>query len=212
MRNGSRYAPDVVRVAGDRREREHVVGEEVALAQLDRVDAELERGLVDETFEQRRRLRPAGAAVGAHRGRVRDRHGDVELDRREVVRAVRHAAGAARQERADRRIGAGVADEPHPQPGERAVAAAPELGVLHLAAAVGERLHVLAARRHPHDRPSERPRRGGDDRVLGVEPGLAAEAAADLRRDDVHIGGVEAERRGELGVQPVRHLGRRPHA
>ena len=84
----------VVRVAGQRREREHVVGEEVALAQLDRVDAELERGVVDETFEQRRRLRPAGAAVGAHRGRVGDGDGDVELDRGERVRAVRHAAGA----------------------------------------------------------------------------------------------------------------------
>ena len=69
-------------------EREHVVGEEVALAQLDRVDAELERGVVDEPFEQRRRLGPTGAAVRAHRGRVRERHGDVELDRRERVRAV----------------------------------------------------------------------------------------------------------------------------
>ena len=129
-----------------------------------------------------------------------------------VIRAVRHAAGAARQERADRGIGAGVADEPHPQPGERAVAAAPDLGVLHLAAAVGERLHVLTARRHPHDRTSERPRRGGDDRVLGMQPGLAAEPAADLWRGDVHIGGVEAQCLGELGVQPVRHLRRRPHA
>ena len=138
--------------------------------------------------------------------------GDVELDRRERVRAVRHATGAARQERTDGGIGAGVADEPHPQPGERAVAAAADLGVLHLAAAVGERLHVLAARRHPHDRSSERPRRGGDDRVLGVQPGLAAEPTADLWRGDVDVGGVEAERLGELGVQPVRHLRRRPHA
>ena len=118
----------------------------------------------------------------------------------------------AGQERTDRRVRAGVADEAHPQPGERAVAAAADLGVLHLAAAVGERLHVLAARRHPHDRSSERPRRGGDDRVLGVQPGLAAEPATDLWRGDVDVGGVEPERLGELGVQPVRHLGRRPHA
>ena len=92
-----------------------VVGDQVALAHLDRVDAELEGGLVDEALEQRGRLGAAGAAVGARRRGVRDRHGDVELDRVEVVRAVRHALGAAGEVGADRRIGAGVADEPHPQ-------------------------------------------------------------------------------------------------
>ena len=108
--SGVSYAPAVVRDAGQRREREHVVGEEVAPAQLDRVDAELEGGVVDEPLEQRRRLRPPGAAVGAHRGRVGDGDGDVELDRREAVGAVGHALGAARQEGADARVGAAVAD------------------------------------------------------------------------------------------------------
>ena len=64
---------------------------------------------------------------------------------------------------------------------------------------------------HTTGRPSARAR-GGDDRVLGVQPGLAAEPAADLWRGDVDVGGVEPECRGELGVQRVRHLRRRPHA
>ena len=63
-----------------------------------------------------------GAAVGAHRRRVGDGDGDVELDRREAVRAVRHPLRAGRQEGADAGVGAGVADEVDAQPGERAVA------------------------------------------------------------------------------------------
>ena len=162
-------AAAVVDVAGERGEREHGVGEQVALAQLDRVDAELVRRLVDEALEQRRGLGPAGAAVGAHRAGVGGRDHHVELDRREVVRAVRHAARAAGQRRADAGVGAAVADEPDPQTGERAVVAAAELGVLHLAAAVGHGHHVLAAGRHPHHRSSEPSCRRGDDGVLVLD-------------------------------------------
>ena len=53
----------------------------------------------------------------------------------------------------DRRVAAGVADEADAQAGERPVVAAAEFDVLHLAAAVGQGLHVVAARRDPHDRP-----------------------------------------------------------
>ena len=46
----------VVGVARDRREREHVVAEEVLLADLDRIDAELQRRLVDRALDEGGRL------------------------------------------------------------------------------------------------------------------------------------------------------------
>ncbi len=192
-------ATRVVGVARERAEREHVVAEEVAAPDLDRVDAQFERGVVDESFQQRRRLGPTGAAVGTHRRGVGDRHGDVELDRGEGVGALRHPPCAARQERAHAGVGAGVADQAHLQPGEVAVVGAPEFGVLDLAAAVGERLHVVAARRYPHHRPTGPSSCGGDHGVLGVDAGLAAEPATDLRRDDPNVSGLHPERRWRAG-------------
>ena len=51
----------VVGVARDRREGEHVVAEEVLLADLDRVDAEFERRLVDRALDQGGRFGPTRA-------------------------------------------------------------------------------------------------------------------------------------------------------
>jgi hypothetical protein len=51
----------------------------------------------------------------------------------------------------------------------------------------------------------------GDRRVLVLDRGLAAEAAADLRRDQVHGRRVEAERGRHLGLRVVRHLVGGPH-
>ena len=201
-----RVAPAVVGQAGERGEREGVVGDEVAPAQLDRVDAQLEGGVVDEPFEEGRGLGPSGAAVGAHRGGVGDGDDDVELDGREAVRAVRHPLRAGRQERTDARVGATVADEADPQPGERPVAAATQLGVLDLATRVGERDEVVAARGCPRDRPVEMTSCGGDRRVLGADPRLATERAADAGSDHVHVAGFEAEHAGELPLHRVRHL------
>jgi hypothetical protein len=186
---GQQVAAAVVDVAGERREGEDVVAEQVLLAQRDGVDAELVGGLVDEALEQRGGLGPAGAAVRAHRRGVGDGHGDVELDGREGVRALRHPAGAAGQRGADAGIGAGVAHEVDAQPGERAVAPAAQLGVLDLAAPVRHGLHLLAAAGHPHHRSPEPLRRGGHHRVLVLRAGLAAEAATDPGRDDVDLVG-----------------------
>jgi hypothetical protein len=72
-------------------------------ADLDRVDPEFERRLVDEPLEQRSRLGSPGAAVRTHRRRVGDGDRHVELDRRERVGALRHSPRAARQEGADAR-------------------------------------------------------------------------------------------------------------
>src|SRR5439155_16812818 len=106
----------------------------------------------------------------------------------EVVGAVRHAAGATRQERAHGRVRPRIAYEPHPQASERAIALAPELDILDLTATVRERLQIFTARRHPDHRSVEHSRRLRDVPVLGVKPSLAAEPSANLRRDDVDVG------------------------
>ena len=150
--------------------------------------------MVDEPFEEGGRLGPARPAVGAHGRGVGDGDDDVELDGREAVGAVGHALGPGRQEGADAGIGAAVADEPDAQPGERAVPAAAELGVLDLATGVGERDEVIGACGRPRDRTPEVARRRGDRRVLDADPRLATERATDTRGDHVHRAGVDAER------------------
>ena len=114
----------------------------------------------------------------------------------------------AGQERADAGIGATVADQSDAQSGEGAVALAAELDVLDLPAAVRQRQHVFAARRRPHDGSLQPLGRRGDDHLLGVHAGLAAEPAADERGDDSDLVLVDAERAGQQVVQEVRHLRR----
>ncbi len=200
----------VVGVASERAEGEDVVGEEVAASDLDRVDTQLERRLVDESLQQGGRLRPTGAAIGAHRRGVGDRDRNIELDRRERIGPLRHASRATWEERADRWVGTRVADEPNTQPGEVAVAGATQFGVLDLAATVGKCLHVVAARRHPHHRPTGAASGRGDHGVLGVDTGLAPEPTADLWRDHPDLCGLHPEHARELDVQSVRHLRRGP--
>ena len=118
--------------------------EQVAFAELDRIDTELETRLVDDAFEQCGRLGSSGAAVRADGRRVGHRDRNVELDRREVIRAVRHATGAAGEIRADGGVGPGIADKPDAQAGEGAIALAAELYILDLAG--------RPARRRPRSR------------------------------------------------------------
>ncbi len=191
---GRGVCPAVVLDAGEGGEREDVVGQQVAATKFDRVDAQLDRGLVDDSLEQRRGLRSAGAAVGAHRGGVRCGDDDVELDAGELVGAVRHPPCATGQERADAGVRAAVADQPDSQSGERAVAFASELDELDLSAAVRQGEHVFAARRGPHDRPAKAPGRGGNHDLLGVHTRFAAEAAPDEGCDNSDVGRRHAER------------------
>ena len=142
---GGAVLTTVVGDAGERGEREHVVGQEVLFAQHDRVDAQLEGSLVDGSLEQRSGLGPTRTSVRTRGRGVGGGHRHVELDGGEAVRAVAHPAGAGRQERTEPGIRATVAHQPHAQPGERAVSPASELDVLDLGAAVGEADHVLAA-------------------------------------------------------------------
>ena len=108
-------------------------------------------------------------------------------------------------------VGAGVADEVDAQPGERAVARRQPSSAYWIWARLwgSDTRSSLRAGDHDTGR-SEVAGGGGDRRVLGADPGLAAEAAADLRADRRGSSSRSMlERLGELAVQAVGHLRRR---
>ena len=91
-----------------------------------------------------------------------------------------------------------------------AVRVGADLELAPLVAAVVGGQEVLAARLDPLDRPlqHERQRRGDEVLVIGAE--LAAEAAADFRRDGAHLVLTQTEGAGDLVAEPVRPLVRGP--
>ena len=134
------------------------------------------------------RLGPAGAAERADRRGVRQRADRVEAQPRDDVRALAPSCTSGRRpaRRRSRRTRRSRRATRSRRPVMRAVARQPQLGVLHLAAAV-HREHRLAAGLGPLHRPAELAGRDGDRRVVGADAGLAAERAADVGRDDPDV-------------------------
>ncbi len=187
-------------------QREPVRRDEVPATQLDRVHPEVVGGDVEDPFEHLGGLGAPGAAVGVHRGRRRGGGTPGELDGRDLVHALGHQLGQARQDGAAHGVGAGVADHRRAQPDEPSVAAHTELGVLDLAAPVGHREHVLRARLGPAHRPTQGPCGPRDQRPLEVRVDLRTETATDVRRHDPHLLGLEAQVPGQRVAHVVRVL------
>ena len=167
------------------------------------------RERVDRALHHLRRLGTAGAAQ--RRGRAGVRHDRVkpDLDPRDPVHAGRHQPRQRRQDRADAGVSAGVLQQPQVQRLEVPVAVAAEREPHSLAAAVAHRDHVLRARLGPAHRPVELARQPRHEHVLGQQP-LAAEAAADVRRDHVHAIGLDLQRLRQRVSVLVWRLGGQP--
>ena len=190
-----------------RRERELVGRDEVDPADLGRVHADLVGGDVDHALDELRRLRTAGAAVGADRRVVRQHH-PVALNRTfgisytptdiiwVSIGRIAPRPGYAPARRHDRTVEAD----------DLAVGVHAELGRHHEVAALHERHHVFGAGRDPLHRTSELQRGRGGDEVLDVRRRLGAEAATDPRAHDAQLRGFEAEHRRVRAVQRVRRL------
>ena len=192
-----------------RRIRESVGRDEVAAAHLGRVDADLLRETVDHAFDRGRRLRTARAAERADRCGVRDHGDNFDVDPIERVHAAGHQPGEVRQHHAVERIRTAVGEHPQPIGQQRAVARAAELALVHLRAPVVHAEHVLGARLRPAHRPAEIAREPSEQGLLGVVAALAAETAAHVGRDHVHLVVFEAVGLGQAVARAVGALGAR---
>ncbi len=203
---GRRVPPAVVDGAGRRGVGEGVVGEEVAPAQLHRVDPEPAGGGVDEPLERVGRLRAPGAAVGGGRGRVRHDGPDPHVQRRDPVRPGHVPGRQLGDERPGVRVGADVGQDLRLEREEPALAVEAEPEPRALAPAVRARAERLAAVLDPAHGPPEVERCRGDREVLGVGLALRAERTAD--EGDAHLHRLlrERERGGEVGAQAMGRL------
>ena len=150
---------------------------DVAQSQLQRVDPEALRQLVDQRLNRERRLGRGGSAVGPKRHTVgRDAEGG-ELVRLPAVRA----GGQHRRDRLDSEVvgRSSVGEHAGADAGQSPVAVGPDLDVEDLGAGGIGRGEVLATGHHQPDRSAEH-ERGADDERLD-DHHLAAEAAAERR-------------------------------
>ena len=182
------------------RERAH----EVAAPQLERVDAQLARGLVDGQLEERGGLGAAGAAGRAGRDLVGARADRGHARGRDRVAAAHQHRGRVRRRRAvAEQVGAEVGEDARTDGEHAAVAVERQLDVgLHAAALVGGQ-EVLEPVLGPLDRPAEAQRRGGRRRDLRRGHALGAERAADVGQPHAD---ARPERRREARERPVRVL------
>ncbi len=210
---------EVAAVERDRRagaglERKHVRHSfrrhQVAAADLGAVEAELIGDAVEQALHREGGFRIAGAA---------HRHGGdlVGLDHAYVERIGRQQVGArepgrrvVREVDALRRIGAFVVDHLSAHAEEPSVVVEGDLEVPILLALLNGGEEMLAPVLDPLDRPPQDEAGGGERRLFRIEHELGAEAAADVRRHHAQPVLVEREEPHQEGARLVGELRRRP--
>ena len=169
---------------GQRRFRQHVLA-----PQLDAIDAELARRIVDQPLDEIDRLRPSRAAIRRRRVGVGEHAHDVDVGLGNQIDAQHGADHAERREQvavgAD--IGADVGQHVEPQRHELVVLVERQLDLADIVAAVLVGHHRFAALARPFHRPQELARRPQGQAVLDILPALGAEAAADVLGDHPHL-------------------------
>ena len=190
--------------------RERVLGDEVLAPHLGRIHADLGGVEIHHPLDRLCRLGSSSASERRHRRRVRDHRAALDFDPVDVVDAGREHRGERRHEGPDSGVGARVLRDVELVGEHLAVPRPAQRHVEPLPAAVSERVHALGARLRPAHRDAVVLRQPDDERLLGAERGLRAEAASDVGRDDPQLVRIEPERRAEAVVVPVRHLRREP--
>jgi len=160
--------------------------DQVAPAQLHRIDAGHARRLIDHALHHEIRLGPSGAAVGRGRRGVGEDATRTHVDARNVV----HAGEAAGEvhgldigaDSAD--IGAHVAEVTHAHRQEFSPLVERKLDLAEGVARVIVAEEGLGAVRHPMHRPTDLARRHQDREVFRIWPRLQPERAADVLGDN----------------------------
>ena len=175
-----------------------IAGDQVAAADLDRIEAGGGGRAVGQPLEDEARLGPPRAAIGVGRHRVGEDAGHLDIDRRRAVNAgEQRRVDRARDRRAEgREIGPQIGHGFDPEPEEPAVLVERELGPGAMVARLGVGDEGLAARADPPDGPAEAARRPADRDLFRIVLALVAEPAADIGGDhpDLAVGHAELGR------------------
>ena len=192
--------------------REHVLA-----PQLDTIDAQLARRLVDQPLDQVDRLGPAGTSIGRRRVGVGEHAHHVDVGLGDQVDAKHRADHAEWRQQiaigAD--IGADVGDHVEAQRHELVVLVERQLDLADIVATVLVGHHRLAALAGPLDRAQQLARRPQRQPMLDILPALGAEATADVARDHPHLalGHLEDVLRQHVAhAMGILHVGVERHA
>ena len=181
--------------------------DEIAQAQLNRVDTALAGRHLDQALHQQGRLRAPGPAVYVHRRRIR--HGGLRgnVDAAHQVRPGQNACGIARrhhgaesQPSANGEIHVGL------QVHKAALRAQPQLAFQQGAAPLCGRGELFRAGRGPFHAGLQMPRHKGDDQVFRRHRGFGAKGTAHVGRDHAHLCQRQTQGAGYVGARPRRGL------
>ena len=175
----------------------------VELAQLERVDAELRRQLVEDALERPRPLDETGRAERGHRRDVQLR---AVLDRAHVLAGIeqlRRPGGRRQPARPAERAGVLAAER-----GQRPVGPPRRGDALAGGVAVAADDVLLAARERAAHRPARPLRQLGCEEDVVADAGLGPEAAAHELADHPHFVLRQAEAFGQVAANPPDVLGR----
>ena len=201
-------------VAPGRRAVGGAIRDRVAQPQLDRVDCERARRVVDQRLARRLPGCPADAAVRSRRALVRERRVDDVADVADVVHTRQERGGTQRVDQARPRMGEvrpSVAHVAALEREEAAVRVGREREVADDLLGVAARGERLVAVLHPLHRRAQAARELGDDHLLDEQLDLQAEAAPDVGADHPHPRVLQPEQRCEHAAHEEGHLRGRPH-
>ena len=189
----------------------HELCDQVHAANLGWIFADLEGEHVHRSLDRRCCLRATSAAVCGGRCGVRDDRRGAAFDVGDVVHARRHGSGEERREdRAHTNEGACVLNRTELVVGDFALSGAADRDVLQLTATVAEIHHRLAACFTPAHWSAEQLGDGPEEKFFGIGVDLRAEAATDVRGDQVNGIGISAVGCDEGGLGALCTLARDP--
>ncbi len=197
----------VVRCAVRRLVRHRRLGNVIAAAQFDLVDAQLGGG-VDQPLHVIIAFGPAGAAIGPDRRRVGDDDPGRHFNQRRLVDADRvlDRVGGRRAACAASDIGAEIAVTGHPQGEEVALRVERQFGGHLVIAAVAVRDEAFRTLVGPLDRPAQRPRGMEQGEVFRIDRRLHAERTADIAGQDPHLVALDTKHVGKAVFEPEHAL------
>ncbi len=190
-----------------------VAGDEVATANLGRVEAEPAGEQVQGALHHERAHGHPDPTIGAERRLGGGERGEMEGIGGRPVGPGQDGGGAQRLERGGERVDVirpGVRPEARPQRQQHAGRVGGRFDLYAHLPGVGRRGQVLASGLDPLHRAPGATGQGGHRQVLGHHVHLLAEAAPGIRYDHAHAGLGQAEGAGDAAPEDVRHLAAGP--